>query len=335
MEKCDGQRDTKERALPTDLVWSKRVFVLSKMSTRIDGKVVLVTGANSGVGFATARALAELGSAVIMVCRDPNRGDSAKDAVAKVATGPAPVLLLADLSSQAAVRVLAGEVRSRFQRIDVLISNAGAIFARRELTVDGIEKTFATNHLAPFLLTHLLLDLVLAAPTGRIVIVASESHSSKIDLDNLQGEKKYNFLGAYNRSKLANILFTYELARRLDGTGVTANCLSPGPVKTRFGDNMTGLPRLFPLLMKRLPILFVAPDKGASTSIYLASSPEVAGLSGKFFLRGREARTKPISYDHDIAAQLWSISEKLTALKQHEKLPSMSGIYSVPLPKQD
>src|SRR5579859_1049749 len=218
---------------------------------RMDGKVVLITGANSGVGFATARQLAELGAVVIMVCRDPGRGSAARNAVAQVATGPEPTLLLADLSSQAAVYALSDEVHARFARIDVLLNNAGAIFARRELTADGIEKTFAVNHLAPFLLTNLLLDLVRASPAGRIVTVASESHSGRLDFDNLQGERRYSFLAAYNRSKLGNILFTYELARRLAGTGVTANCLSPGPTMTRFGDEMRGLPALFPLLMKR------------------------------------------------------------------------------------
>src|SRR5579859_1341447 len=158
---------------------------------RMDGKVVLITGANSGVGFATARQLAELGAVVIMVCRDPGRGSAARNAVAQVATGPEPTLLLADLSWQAAVNALSDEVHARFARIDELLNNAGAIFARRELTADGIEKTFAVNHLAPFLLTNLLLDLVRASPAGRIVTVASESHSGRLDFDNLQGERRW------------------------------------------------------------------------------------------------------------------------------------------------
>ena len=280
----------------------------------MEGTTVLITGANSGVGLATALGLAERGAAIIMVCRDPGRGRSARETVATAATGPAPTLLVADLSSQGAIHALAGEVRARFAKIDVLINNAGAMFARRELTADGIEKTFAINHLAPFLLTNLLLDRVQAAPAGRIVTVASESHSSRIDFANLQGERHYNFFGAYNRSKLGNILFTYELARRLESTGVTANCLSPGPTATAFGDNMSGLPGLFPRLMKRIPFFLASPEQGARTSIYVASAPDLAGVSGRFFLRGRERRTKPITYNAEVAARLWSVSEQLCGL---------------------
>ncbi|SDR55367.1 NAD(P)-dependent dehydrogenase, short-chain alcohol dehydrogenase family [Rhizobiales bacterium GAS113] len=283
------------------------------------GKVVLITGANSGVGFATARRLAELGATIVMVCRDAGRGAAARDAVAKAAKGEAPMLLIADLSSQIAIRALAHELHARFDRIDVLVNNAGGIFADRELTADGIEKTFATNHLAPFLLTNLVLDLLRAAPAGRIVTVAAQTYSSALDFDNLQSERHHNFLGAYRRSKLANILFTYELARRLEGSGVTANCLCPGPTVTRFGDDMRGLPSLFPLLMKQIPFLFASPEKGAGTSIYLASSPEVARLSGRFFSGQRERRTKPVTRDTEVAARLWRISAELVGLpvEQH------------------
>ena len=277
----------------------------------MNGKTVLITGANSGIGFATARQLAQLGAAVVMVCRDPDCGSAARNEVAKVAIGPAPTLLIADLSSQAEIHALANTVRARYAWIDVLINNAGAIFAHRELSVDGIEKTFAINHLAPFLLTKLLFDLVRAAPAGRVITVASESHSGSIDFDNLQGERHYDFLGAYNQSKLGNILFTYELARRVEKTDVAVNCLSPGPTLTRFGDNMRGLPGFFPRLMKRIPFLFVNPEKGAGTAVYVASSAEIAGMSGRFFLRCQETRTKSITYNADVAARLWNISEEL------------------------
>lgn len=277
------------------------------------GKIVLITGANSGVGFVTARALAELGAEIIMVCRDPARADAARKEIARVATGPAAKLLLADLSSQAAIRRLAGEVRSRFSRIDVLVNNAGAIFSRRELTSDGIERTFATNHLAPFLLTNLLLDLVQAATRARIVMVASESHSGSLDFANLQGEQSYNFFGAYNRSKLGNILFTYELARRLKDTGTSVNCVSPGPTVTPFGKNLTGLPALLPGLLKRIPYLLRSPEKGAETLIYAASSPELEDVSGRFFLHRRETRTKKVTYNTEVAARLWRVSEELCA----------------------
>ncbi len=284
-------------------------------------KVVLITGASRGVGFATARQLAKLGATIVVVCRNSARGIAARNEIAKVATGAAPTLLVADLSLQAAVQTLVAEVRARFARLDVLLNNAGAIFARRELTAEGIEKTFALNHLGPFLLTNLLLDLVRAAPAGRIVTVASESHSGMIDFDNLQGERRYNFFGAYNRSKLANILFSYELSRRLEGSRVTANCLSPGPTMTSFGDDMKGLPRLFPALVKRIPFILRSPEKAAETYVYLASSPEVTGVSGRFYLRCKERKTKQISYDTDVAARLWDVSESLSIR------PSVKKVY--------
>jgi NAD(P)-dependent dehydrogenase (short-subunit alcohol dehydrogenase family) len=280
------------------------------------GKNVLITGANSGLGFASARALAELGARVIMVCRNERRGTKARDEIARVAIGDPPELLIADLSSQLAIRNLAEEVHTRFRRLDVLMNNAGAIFARRELTVDGIEKTLAINHLAPFLLTNLLLDLVQAAPAGRIVTVAAEGFVSRLDFDNLQSEKGHHFLTAYFRSKLENILFTYELARRLQGTNATANCLSPGPTVTNFGDNLRGTPALFHVILaplKRIPGLFCSAEKGAQTQIYLASSPDVATLSGRFFLYRREKATKAVTDERAVAARLWSISEELCA----------------------
>jgi retinol dehydrogenase 14 len=271
----------------------------------MEGKIVLITGANSGVGLAVARGLATRGAEIVLVCRSAGRGTVAREDVARLATGPPPTLLIA-------IRALSREIHERVSRVDVLINNAGGIFARRELSVDRIEKTWATNHLAPFLLTSLLFDLARAAPAGRIVTVASESHSGALDFNNLQGDRQYHFFAAYNRSKLANILFTYELARRLGASTVTANCVSPGPTVTRFGDQMRGLPGLFPRLMKRIPFLFVSPEQGARTPIYAASAPELAGVSGRFFLRGRERRTRPITHDTGVAARLWTVSEELT-----------------------
>jgi len=285
------------------------------MDPEMRGKTVLVTGASSGVGRAAAKQLARQGAQVLLVCRDRGRGVDARLDIAEMATGPRPVLFLADLSSQAEVRALALEVRARVDRIDVLVNNAGAMFAQRELTGDGIEKTLAINHLAPFLLTALLFDLVRVAPSGRIVTVASESHSGSLDFANLQGERHYNFFAAYNRSKLGNLLFTYELARRVAGMSVTANAVSPGPTRTSFGDRMRGLPGLLPRVMKQIPFLFVSADEGARTLVHLASAVDLADVSGRFYLRGRDRRTRAVSYDAAVASQLWTESERLTRQK--------------------
>jgi NAD(P)-dependent dehydrogenase (short-subunit alcohol dehydrogenase family) len=277
------------------------------------GKVVLITGANSGIGLGTAIQLAERGSEVVMVCRDPVRGQFMRKEVEEYATGPNPLLFLADLSCQTDIHALAGQLQSRLSRIDVLINNAGAIFARRQLTSEGIEMTLAINHLAPFLLTKLLLGLVEAAPAGRIINVASQFHSSSLDFSNMQGERSYNCLAVYRMSKLLNILFTYELARRLAGSTITVNCVSPGPTATRFGSTLTGLPALLSFLIRKLPLLLAYPEQGARGPVYVASSPVLAGVSGRFFLRCRETRTNPITYDPEVAARVWEISEALCA----------------------
>jgi NAD(P)-dependent dehydrogenase (short-subunit alcohol dehydrogenase family) len=278
------------------------------------GKLVLITGANSGLGFETAKQLASSGASIIMVCRDTARGAAAQKEVARLATGDAPALLLADLSSQASIRSLAAQVRRTYARLDVLINNAGGVHARREMSVDGIEKTLATNCLGPFLLSHLLLDMLEAAPAGRIANVASALHKADAGfLDDLQCEKTYSFMRAYKFSKLGIILFTYELARRLKGSPVTVNCVEPGPSKTRFGDNMRGLPALFPALMKRLP-LFRPAAENAHALVYLASSPEVAGRTGQYLVKTTPARSAPITYDRAIATRHWKACEQLTGL---------------------
>jgi NAD(P)-dependent dehydrogenase (short-subunit alcohol dehydrogenase family) len=274
------------------------------------GKTIVITGANSGVGYATAAALVRRGALVVMVCRDPARGDAAQSALAAIAGGPGPELFIADLSSQGEVRRVAAALTAAHARIDVLVNNAGAVFDHRELSVDGVEMTLAVNHLAPFLLTELLLPSLLAAPSARVVTVSSEAYARKLDFDNLQGERRYGFLSAYGRSKLANVLFTRELADRLEASTVTANAASPGPTRTRFGDNLSGPVALFPKVMKRLPF-FGSPEKAARTVVYAAVSRETAGVSGRFFLRGREWHDKRVVKDRALARQLWRVSEQL------------------------
>jgi NAD(P)-dependent dehydrogenase (short-subunit alcohol dehydrogenase family) len=275
----------------------------------MSGKTVLITGATSGLGLATALLLAEQGAEVVMVGRDRTRGNFMRAEIAKCAAGSAPILFLADLSSQSEIHRLAEKLHRSFSRIDVLINNAAAMFADREVTPEGLEKTFAINHLAPFILTHLVLGLISAAPAGRILTASSEFHSGTLDFSNLQGERRYNWLGAYKRSKLCNILFTYELARRLAGTTITVNCFSPGPTLTRLGDNLRGLPAVFPWIVKRIPSLLAFPERSAITPVYVASSSDLIGVSGRFFLRCRTTCTKRITYDIDVAARLWSMSE--------------------------
>ncbi len=276
------------------------------------GEIAVVTGASSGIGLETAKELATIGYEVAMVCRDTQRAAGARAAVAAVATGPTPGVFMADLTSQQQIRSLAEVLHERYDHIDVLINNAGASFSSRDVTVDGIERTFALNHLAPFLLTQLLVDLLTRASAGRVIVVSSETHSRKLDFDNVQGERRYNFFAAYTRSKLANILFAYELARRLERTPVTVNALSPGPTRSHFGDNMTGFPLFFSRMMKRTP-LFKSPQQAAQTSVYLATSHEVAGVTGRFFMHSQERKSKPITHDLEVAAKLWAVSEQLTA----------------------
>lgn len=274
-----------------------------------DTKTVLITGASSGIGLAAARQLAAGGARVVMVSRDPARGATARDEVVSIATGPEPVFLACDLSSQREIRRLSDDLHALFASIDVLINNAGTASGHRVLTVDGVERTFAVNHLAPFLLTHLLLDLLVAAPAARAVNTVSETHSGRLDFDNLQGERRYSFFSAYARSKTANILFTYELARRMKGTRVTANCFTPGPTASDFGRGKGGVIGIMGGLMR---VIGRPAEESARTSVYLATSPELEGITGQYFVHGKPARSKPITYDATVAARLWSVSEALT-----------------------
>jgi NAD(P)-dependent dehydrogenase (short-subunit alcohol dehydrogenase family) len=277
----------------------------------MQGKICLITGSTSGMGKETALALAQMGATVVLVSRDRDRGEATKAEIIAKSGNQAVDLLIADLSSQTSIRQLAEDFKAKYQRLHVLVNNAGAVYTKRTLTVDGVETTFAVNHLAYFLLTNLLLD-VLKASAARIVNVSSEAQSGgTINFDDLQGAKRYGGFRAYSQSKLANVLFTYELARRLQGTGVTANCLHPGSVASGFGKNNGWL---FSLVFSLLRPFFLSAEAGAQTSIYLASAPEVAGVSGQYFIKKKPARSIRESYDLAVAQRLWQVSAELTGL---------------------
>ncbi len=281
------------------------------VKSSMQGKVCMVTGANSGIGKATALELAQRGATVVMVCRDHARGEQARSEITTKSGNNAVDLLLADLSSQQSIRQLVEHFQQHYTHLHVLINNAGATFpGRRRETVDGLEMTFAVNYLAPFLLTHLLLDLLTASAPARIVNVSSDSHrSGSIQLDDLQAEKLYRPMRTYPQAKLAVVLFTYELARRLQGTEVTANCLHPGFVATNFAQSDGG--PAVRLLVKVLGSFGTSPQEGAKTSIYLASSPEVEGVTGQYFVKSIPRRSAAISYDESLQRQLWEQSAKL------------------------
>src|SRR5918992_3558000 len=284
-----------------------------KHSGSMGEKICLITGATSGIGKATAMGLANMGASVVMVGRDRERGEAAMAEIKEKSPNASVDLMLADVSSQEQIRRLADEFKEASPRLDVLINNAGVFRSKRLTSADGIEMTFAVNHLAYFLLTHLLLDVLEASAPSRIVNVSSGAQSNgTIDFDDLQGEnKEYKGTKAYSQSKLANVLFTYELARRLEGTGVTANCLHPGAVRTSFGSGVSGV---FGFMVRALRPFMISPEKGAETSIYLASSPEVEDLSGRYFVKKAEARSSDVSYDERLARRLWEVSAQLTNL---------------------
>lgn len=279
----------------------------------MDERICLITGATSGIGRVAARELARSGLRVVIVGREEGRVTETVAALREQTGSSAVEYLLADLSSQEQVRRLSDEFLRRYGRLDVLLNNAGAVFTSRQVTVDGIERTFALNHLAPFLLTNLLLNTLTSSAPARVVTVSSMAHSgAHMQLDDLQFERHpYRAFTAYGQSKLANILFTYELARRLDGTGVTANTLHPGFVATNFGRSNGGL--WSPLFTLLRPFMISA-ERGAQTSIYLATSPEVEGVTGRYFADCKPRRSSAASYDVESQRRLWETSEQLTGV---------------------
>ena len=283
------------------------------------GKVVLVTGGTGGIGLATATGLAGLGARVGIVGRSAARGAAATGTIRAAVPDAVVDVFEADLSAQAQVRRLAAEVRERYPRLDVLVNNVGGYWAHRHVTADGLEHTFAVNHLAPFLLTHELRDLLVASAPARVVTVSSAAQSmGRIDLDDLQGERSYNGQRAYSASKLANVLFTYELARRLEGTAVTATVLHPGVVRTAFGRADAG--RFMRLMLPFVTPFMKTPEQGAETPIHLAASSEVEGITGVYFANRRPRRSSAASQDRSLARRLWEASAALTGVDAAEPL---------------
>ncbi len=278
----------------------------------MEGRTCVVTGANSGIGKATAAGLARQGARVVMVCRDGPRGEAAQAEIQSLTGNPSVDLLLADLSSQAAVRTLAAEITRSFESIHVLVNNAGALVNPRLETVDGLEYTFALNHLAPFLLTNLLLDLLTDSAPARVVNVTSGAHAlGRVRFDDLQARRRYRALGAYNQSKLGIILFTYELARRMEGRGVTVNCVHPGGVNTNFGNSAKGA---FAAMFRLFKPLMRSPAKGAETILYVATAHEMEGVTGEYLVDRESRASSRRSYDEGLARQLWDVSAALTGL---------------------
>ena len=275
-------------------------------SDALRGKVVMVTGANAGMGKEISLALAGMGASLVMVSRDRERGDAARAEVESKTGNRQVELLFADLSSQQSIRHLVTEFEAKHNRLHVLVNNAGITLARRTATEDGIEAVFATNHLAAFLLTNLLLPVLKASAPSRVVTVSSSAHSmGKIDFDDLQSVRGYSEIRAYNASKLANVLFTYELARRLAGSGVTANVVEPGFVKTNLR---------VPFPFSLFSFMRGSPVNGARPTVFLASSAEVEGVSGTFFnQKGVATKSSKLSYDDDAARRLWALSAQLTS----------------------
>jgi len=302
--------------LRDDKAGRKDPRVRKRSKTGVKGRTVLITGGSDGIGFATAAALAQQQAHIFLLCRNPERTEKAVQKLRKRSGNPHIDFFLADLSSQKSIRQTAVAIRNRIEPLDVLINNAGGIFPRFALSEDGLELTIATNHLAPFLLTHLLLDRLLASSEARIITVTSAAHFyGTVDFARFRNPQGYQFYKAYAQSKLANVLFTYELADRLKGSSVTVNCVHPGVVRTGIGNkNMPFVVSVGWTLSALL--LGVSPAKGAETLVYLASSDDVRGVSGGYFVRCRRQQSSPLSHDKDLARKLWQISEELTATSE-------------------
>jgi NAD(P)-dependent dehydrogenase (short-subunit alcohol dehydrogenase family) len=279
----------------------------------MSGKTVLITGATGGIGRAAAIGLASMGARVGITGRDRARAERAAAAIAAESENSAVEIFVADMSSQTEVRRLAGDVLSAYPRLDVLLNNVGGFWAHRHVTADGLEHTFALNHLAPFLLTSLLLERLVASAPARVVTVSSGAQAQgKIDFDDLMGERKYSGQRAYSQSKLANVMFTYELARRLEGTGVTATALHPGVTRTAFGAEDSAR-AMAPIIALLRPFMR-SPQRGADTAVYLASSAEVEGVTCRYFANRKAKKSHKSSCDAATTDRLWQVSAELVGL---------------------
>jgi NAD(P)-dependent dehydrogenase (short-subunit alcohol dehydrogenase family) len=279
------------------------------------GKTCIVTGANSGIGLETARGPARMGANVVLVCRNAEKGRAALADIQRESPSSKLNLLIADMSSQASVRALAAQILEKYPRVDVLVNNAGTAIAKRALSVDGIEMTIAGNHLGAFLLTLLLLDRLKASAPSRIINVSSEAQRrAQLEMDDIQFERrKYSGIAAYGQSKVLMNACTFELARRLEGTGVTVNCLHPGVVATNIWHaGEADQPLLFKLLVRIFKPFMLDSRRGAEVSLYLAASPDVAKITGEYFVKSKPAPPNPIERDSKVAAEIWQWSEKMT-----------------------
>ena len=278
----------------------------------LTGRVCVVTGPTRGIGRAAVGKLAALGATLVLVSRRQEDGERVADELERTAAGPRAAVIPADLSSQVEIRKAAVAIRERFPELHVLVNNAGLIPPAREVTVDGLEMQFAVNHLAGYLLTNLLLDRLAAGAPARVVNVSSGAHQGgSIDFADLQSERRYDPVRAYGRSKLANVLFTYELARRARPLGVTANCLHPGVIATGLLADYMNVPKVGG---RPAGGLGESPEQGSETIVYLAASPEVEGVTGRYFVDRRESRSSPASYDEGLQLRLWEESARLVAL---------------------
>ena len=286
---------------------------MQPMTTNMTGKTVLITGATNGIGKIAAIELARMGANVSIVARNRSKGQAVLEEIGRETNNVQVELFIADLSSMADVRKLAQEFMAKHGTLDVLLNNAGAFYSDRKLSADGLEMTFALNHMSYFLLTNLLLPTLKNTPNARVVSVSSAAHlQGRLDFANLQGEQKFSGWKAYSDSKLENVLFTLALARRLAGTGVTANCLHPGFVKTSFGEGNSGIFSVVLGIAKNL--MAITPQAGAQTMIHLASSPDVAGVTGKYFDKSKAVASSAASLDQAVQEQLWAHSEKIAGL---------------------